>query len=319
MTACSPIRWPGASAWSRSSSELGIADARRRQVAVGAFAMDGLRHSHQSWSDLRPGPLISAEQVALAAPRARSPCSGPMCRPLCLPRRPKPRRSSARSPRLASREAASEAWPACPPIWSLPHPGRGSRRSLPAAGLRRRRAQWREHHEASVLTLGRHVAGRQRGAHRRSRSRSRRRGRRRLESASTRSRCARSTAIGRRAKPRHWRSASRRPAAASCCSRPATCCAVTRGTHTSRRRSRSPRSPRSGRRCASTPVPICATSAGPSPTRIWPRASSPARPRRRSFRRPCCPPPTAYATVRCSPRRAASTRTSTRRAPPSPS
>lgn len=35
-------------------------------VVAGAFAMDGLRHSHRSWTELEPGALISPEQVALA-------------------------------------------------------------------------------------------------------------------------------------------------------------------------------------------------------------------------------------------------------------
>jgi len=47
-------------------SELGFQTRAVDSVAVGAFATDGLRNSHQSWSDLRPGPQISAEQVALA-------------------------------------------------------------------------------------------------------------------------------------------------------------------------------------------------------------------------------------------------------------
>ncbi|MGO8904817.1 MAG: sulfotransferase family protein [Solirubrobacteraceae bacterium] len=46
--------------------ELGIATRAVDQVATGAFTMDGLRHSHQSWTELQPGPLISPEQVALA-------------------------------------------------------------------------------------------------------------------------------------------------------------------------------------------------------------------------------------------------------------
>ena len=47
-------------------SELELTTRAVDKVAVGAFIMDGLRHSHQSWTDLQPGPLISPEQVALA-------------------------------------------------------------------------------------------------------------------------------------------------------------------------------------------------------------------------------------------------------------
>ncbi len=46
--------------------ELGLQTRAVDRMAVGAFAMDGLRNSRQSWTDLQPGPLISAEQVALA-------------------------------------------------------------------------------------------------------------------------------------------------------------------------------------------------------------------------------------------------------------
>lgn len=35
--------------------------------AVGAFAVDGLRHSHESWTELQPGPLVSPAQAALAS------------------------------------------------------------------------------------------------------------------------------------------------------------------------------------------------------------------------------------------------------------
>jgi hypothetical protein len=48
-------------------SELGLPTRAVDRVAVGAFAMDALRSSHRSWNELQPGPLISAEQVALAS------------------------------------------------------------------------------------------------------------------------------------------------------------------------------------------------------------------------------------------------------------
>jgi len=47
-------------------AELGVARRPVEEVAIEAFAMAGLRHSHRSWSELEPGPLISHEQVALA-------------------------------------------------------------------------------------------------------------------------------------------------------------------------------------------------------------------------------------------------------------
>jgi len=46
--------------------ELGSPAGAVDQSVAEAFAMDGLRHSRQSWTELRPGPLISAEQAALA-------------------------------------------------------------------------------------------------------------------------------------------------------------------------------------------------------------------------------------------------------------
>jgi hypothetical protein len=46
--------------------ELGAPACAVDRAVAGAFAMDGLRHSYQSWTELRSGPLISAEQVALA-------------------------------------------------------------------------------------------------------------------------------------------------------------------------------------------------------------------------------------------------------------
>ncbi len=47
-------------------SDLGLQTRAVDRVAVGAFASDGLRNSRQAWTDLQPGPLISAEQVELA-------------------------------------------------------------------------------------------------------------------------------------------------------------------------------------------------------------------------------------------------------------
>jgi hypothetical protein len=46
--------------------ELGLSMSGSDEAAVGAFAMDGLRHSSRSWTDLKPGRTISHEQVALA-------------------------------------------------------------------------------------------------------------------------------------------------------------------------------------------------------------------------------------------------------------
>jgi len=46
--------------------EAGLSAHPADRLAVDAFVMDELRHSSQSWSDLQPGPQISAEQVALA-------------------------------------------------------------------------------------------------------------------------------------------------------------------------------------------------------------------------------------------------------------
>jgi hypothetical protein len=46
--------------------ELGMAQPEVDRSLIGAFATRGLRHSHQSWTGLRPGPLLSEEQVALA-------------------------------------------------------------------------------------------------------------------------------------------------------------------------------------------------------------------------------------------------------------
>jgi hypothetical protein len=47
-------------------SELGVATRAVDHVAVGAFTMDALRHSHQSWTQLQPGEIVSPEQAALA-------------------------------------------------------------------------------------------------------------------------------------------------------------------------------------------------------------------------------------------------------------
>jgi hypothetical protein len=46
--------------------ELGSPVGSFDRAAVAAFAMDGLRHSSRSWTELAPGPSISQEQVALA-------------------------------------------------------------------------------------------------------------------------------------------------------------------------------------------------------------------------------------------------------------
>jgi hypothetical protein len=46
--------------------ELGAQMPPVDRAAVGAFATSSLRHSHRSWADLEPGPLISPEQAALA-------------------------------------------------------------------------------------------------------------------------------------------------------------------------------------------------------------------------------------------------------------
>jgi hypothetical protein len=46
--------------------ELGMASADVDRSLIGAFATSGLRHSHQSWTALQPGPLLSREQVELA-------------------------------------------------------------------------------------------------------------------------------------------------------------------------------------------------------------------------------------------------------------
>jgi hypothetical protein len=46
--------------------ELGLASAGVDHSMVRAFVTSGLRHSHQSWTALAPGPQISKEQVALA-------------------------------------------------------------------------------------------------------------------------------------------------------------------------------------------------------------------------------------------------------------
>lgn len=46
--------------------ESGIAAHAVDRVAIDAFTMGDLRHSHRSWTDLQPGALISPEQVALA-------------------------------------------------------------------------------------------------------------------------------------------------------------------------------------------------------------------------------------------------------------
>jgi hypothetical protein len=47
-------------------SEFGLPTRAVDRVAVRAFAADDLRNSRQAWTDLRPGPLISEEQVELA-------------------------------------------------------------------------------------------------------------------------------------------------------------------------------------------------------------------------------------------------------------
>jgi hypothetical protein len=46
--------------------ELGVRAGPVDSAAVGAFVMDELRHSRRSWTQLEPGPEISAEQVELA-------------------------------------------------------------------------------------------------------------------------------------------------------------------------------------------------------------------------------------------------------------
>jgi len=46
--------------------ELGLTLDGAEEAVAGAFAMEDLRHSRQSWSELQPGSLISSEQVALA-------------------------------------------------------------------------------------------------------------------------------------------------------------------------------------------------------------------------------------------------------------
>jgi hypothetical protein len=46
--------------------ELGLSTLAVDSMAIGAFVMNELRHSHQSWSDLQPDELISPEQVTLA-------------------------------------------------------------------------------------------------------------------------------------------------------------------------------------------------------------------------------------------------------------
>lgn len=46
--------------------ELGVPTRGVDRQAVEAFAMGGLRHSSKSWTELQPGPEISAEQVELA-------------------------------------------------------------------------------------------------------------------------------------------------------------------------------------------------------------------------------------------------------------
>jgi len=48
-------------------SESGLTTRAVDRATIGAFTMDALRHSHQSWTELQPGPLISPEQVALAS------------------------------------------------------------------------------------------------------------------------------------------------------------------------------------------------------------------------------------------------------------
>jgi hypothetical protein len=47
-------------------AEVGLASCAVDRAAVEVFAMKGLRHSQQSWTELQPGPLISPQQVALA-------------------------------------------------------------------------------------------------------------------------------------------------------------------------------------------------------------------------------------------------------------
>ena len=46
--------------------EIGAPGLAVDRTVAGAFTMDGLRSSRQSWTELQPGPLISAERVALA-------------------------------------------------------------------------------------------------------------------------------------------------------------------------------------------------------------------------------------------------------------
>jgi hypothetical protein len=46
--------------------ELGSPTCAVDRAAVDAFAVDGLRHSHKSWTELRSAPAISREQVELA-------------------------------------------------------------------------------------------------------------------------------------------------------------------------------------------------------------------------------------------------------------
>jgi hypothetical protein len=47
-------------------ARLGLPACAVDRAAVDEFAIDGLRHSHKSWSELRAAPDISAEQVQLA-------------------------------------------------------------------------------------------------------------------------------------------------------------------------------------------------------------------------------------------------------------
>ncbi|HTA12496.1 MAG TPA: sulfotransferase [Solirubrobacteraceae bacterium] len=46
--------------------ELGLSGLTLDRMAIDAFVMNDLRHTHEAWSDLQAGELISAEQVALA-------------------------------------------------------------------------------------------------------------------------------------------------------------------------------------------------------------------------------------------------------------
>jgi hypothetical protein len=46
--------------------ELGSPAGAVDPAVAGAFAMEGLRHSNQSWTELRSSPLVSAEQASLA-------------------------------------------------------------------------------------------------------------------------------------------------------------------------------------------------------------------------------------------------------------